>query len=141
MWSPSFVPKCPDWPDHVDVVGEMRLMDDQVPSYTPDPKLATFFADAAGKCIYIGFGSMVIADKERLVEIVVHAAEVVGCRVVMQSGWTKYAEEYTMISPLVMVIGAMPHDWLFRQVRAVSGLCNPKPNHNTRPNPTTNLNY
>lgn len=28
MWSPSFVPKCPDWPPHVDVVGEFRKIEE-----------------------------------------------------------------------------------------------------------------
>jgi hypothetical protein len=30
MWSPSFIPKCIDWPSHVDVVGEFRLLDSAV---------------------------------------------------------------------------------------------------------------
>lgn len=51
--------------------------------------------------------------------MVVSAAERTETRVLLQSGWTKYAEDFALLSSLVMVVGAMPHDWLFTQVRAV----------------------
>ena len=35
------------------------------------------------------------------------AAKVVQCRILLQSGWTKYAEDNTLVSDEVMVIGAM----------------------------------
>jgi hypothetical protein len=37
----------------------------------------------------------------------------------MQSGWTKYGEENSLLSENVMVVGAMPHDWLFKNVCGV----------------------
>lgn len=119
MWSPSFVPKCIDWPSYVDVVGEFRSMDHKFSNaYVPDQKLLDFLA-AGDKPIFIGFGSMVIDDPSKLVNLIKEAAAKVNCRVLLQSGWTKYADDYEMISEQVMVIGAMPHDWLLYQVCGV----------------------
>ena len=96
-WSPSFVPRCHDWPSHVDVVGELTEMKlsetDKVEvklliliikflhlqclkkqtgsSFQPDPKLAAFLDGSAdNKPIYVGFGSMVIEDSSKLVQII-----------------------------------------------------------------------
>eukprot|EP00604_Paraphysomonas_vestita_P002115 CAMPEP_0174818744 /NCGR_PEP_ID=MMETSP1107-20130205/1596_1 /TAXON_ID=36770 /ORGANISM="Paraphysomonas vestita, Strain GFlagA" /LENGTH=563 /DNA_ID=CAMNT_0016031063 /DNA_START=2103 /DNA_END=3794 /DNA_ORIENTATION=+ len=123
MWSPSFVPKCVDWPSHVDVVGDFtRIKNDSIPqnTYVPDPRLVEFLNSCGDdKPIYIGFGSMVIADSAKLVQIIKDAANATGYPVILQSGWTKYAEDYEFIANRVMVVGAMPHDWLFQQVSAV----------------------
>ncbi len=62
---------------------------------------------------------MVIDDSSRLVEMIKAASDAVGCRVLLQSGWTKYAEDFAMLTERVMVIGAMPHDWLLYQVCGV----------------------
>lgn len=118
MWSPFFVPKCSDWPAHVDVVGEYRLLGGQISSYTPAPALADFLAGDE-KPIYIGFGSMVIEDSTKLVQIIKEAAAAVKCKIILQSGWTTYAEPNTKISDEIMVVGPMPHDWLFNVVCGV----------------------
>ena len=118
MWSPSFVPKCTDWPDHVDVVGEFRPTSESTSVYTPAPVLEKFLAEGE-RPLYIGFGSMVIEDATQLVRLIKEAATRSGCRVLLQSGWTKYAADYEILCPGVMVVGAMPHDWLFERVAGV----------------------
>lgn len=121
MWSPSFVPKCKDWPAYVDVVGEFRpakTSNNTSAPYQPVAELAAFLAEGE-RPIYIGFGSMVIEDASSLVEIIKSAAKETGCRVLLQSGWTKYGGDNEMISDNVMVIGAMPHDFLFANVTGV----------------------
>ena len=75
MWSPSFVPKCVDWPSHVDVVGDFtRIQNNTTPTpstYVPDPRLVEFLNLCGDdKPIYIGFGSMVISDSAQLVQII-----------------------------------------------------------------------
>jgi hypothetical protein len=80
MWSPSFVPRCIDWPSHVDVVGDFTRVvsggssDPTVPPkppYEPDPRLVAFLEECGeDKPIYIGFGSMVIGDHEQLVDTI-----------------------------------------------------------------------
>jgi len=119
MWSPSFVPKCKDWKAHVNVVGEFRAAHEAIVEYTPHVSLQNFLNSSSQKPIYIGFGSMVIEDASNLVNMIKDAAEKVNCNVLLQSGWTKYADDNTMISKQVMVVGAMPHDWLFSNVSAV----------------------
>ncbi len=122
MWSPSFVPKCKDWPGHVDVVGDFRNTDPEATTgssrYQPPPALAAYLA-AGSRPLYIGFRSMVIVDSQALVAAILEAAHTVGCRVLLQSGWTKYGPDNSKLSEEVMVIGAMPHDWLFDQVLPV----------------------
>lgn len=124
MWSPSVVPKCPDWPGYVDVVGEFRGNGETAEvEYTPDPAFQKFLDETKeaglGKPVYVGFGSMVIEDGEALATLITEAAATVNCRVVLQSGWTKYAEDNTALSEHVFVVGSMPHDYLFGQVCAV----------------------
>jgi hypothetical protein len=75
MWSPAFVPRCVDWPAHVDVVGDFTPISDDKTlklKYNPDPKLKTFLDSCSenNKPIYIGFGSMVIEDSGRLVTLI-----------------------------------------------------------------------
>eukprot|EP01034_Spumella_vulgaris_P030699 gene30699-37953_t len=118
MWSPTFVPKCKDWKPYVDVVGEYRSMNGAPSTFVP-PKQLVDFLSAGSKPIYIGFGSMVIEDSSKLVEMIKAASDAVGCRVLLQSGWTKYADDFAMLTDRVMVIGAMPHDWLLYQVCGV----------------------
>ena len=72
MWSPSFVPRCIDWPSHVDVVGDFtRLGAQQSSKYQAHEKLQAFLDSCSDmKPIYIGFGSMVIPNSENLVTII-----------------------------------------------------------------------
>jgi hypothetical protein len=76
MWSPSFVPRCSDWPLHVDVVGDFTRQKkieecDQSVPFEADPKLSAFLEKCGDSPpIFIGFGSMVIADPSALVEMV-----------------------------------------------------------------------
>ena len=75
--------------------------------------------DPKNKPFYIGFGSMVIANPQRFIRIVTEAAKLANCRVLMQSGWTKFGEDFELLTEQVMVIGPMPHDYLFEQVAGV----------------------
>jgi sterol 3beta-glucosyltransferase len=62
---------------------------------------------------------MVIPDASKLVSLIKLAAQTIGCRILLQSGWTKYGEENSLLADNVMVIGALPHDWLMPRVAAV----------------------
>lgn len=117
MWSPSFVPKPDDWPDQVRVVGTFVI--DQKNSSAFD---ASDFAEltewlAAGPPpIFLGFGSMVIADTTKLSEFIKKAAVQADCRMVVQSSWSKLDVEG---EPRCMSVGPCPHDWLLPQTCAV----------------------
>ena len=53
MWSPSFVPRCKDWPGHVDVVGEYRIEEGKEPTYVPPQELVSFL-NGGDRPLYIG---------------------------------------------------------------------------------------
>ena len=134
MWSRYLVPPCIDWPSHVHVVGEFtrmkkvcsRVSDEneatpaKLSEFEPDRRLVTFL-DACGdsKPVYIGFGSMVIDNALELLDIIKHASVSLGIPMILQNGWTSYGDEYDLISDKILVIGALPHDWLFSQVSGV----------------------
>lgn len=143
MWSPSFVPKPEDWPSQCRVVGTFNFKersldgdDGEVIKVSFDPIAAGFqdltnwFDNGGPKPVFIGFGSMVIEDPERLVEIIKAAAIQVGCRIVVQSGWTDLdisdcpnAEDLDIdlgfTGPLCHNVGRCPHDWLLPKCSAV----------------------
>jgi hypothetical protein len=73
MWSPSFVPKCSDWPQHVDVVGDFTRVTTSASQETflPNSQLIEFLESCGDKKpIYIGFGSMVIPDAAQLINVI-----------------------------------------------------------------------
>jgi sterol 3beta-glucosyltransferase len=77
MWSSSFVPRCADWPLHVDVVGDFTRSKSKEEEeeavekpFQADPRLLAFLAASESPPIFIGFGSMVISDPTALVEMV-----------------------------------------------------------------------
>lgn len=82
MWSSSFVPRCADWPLHVDVVGDFTRQkrgrgggveerELAPPAFLVDPRLASFLEQCGeSPPIFIGFGSMVIGNSAALVEMV-----------------------------------------------------------------------
>ncbi|KAG8664776.1 uncharacterized protein FPOAC1_013556 [Fusarium poae] len=105
-WSPALIPKPLDWPDHIDVCGFFFR---DTPQYTPEPSLATFLRDGPPP-IYIGFGSIVIDDADKLTATLVDAVKGTGVRAIISKGWTDKD---------IFYLGDCPHEWLFQQVTAV----------------------
>jgi len=119
MWSPSFVPKPPDWPEQCRVVGTFTS-DKSAPLTVSDadfPEFMEWYNQMPDeKPIFIGFGSMVIKDTTKLSTIIMEAARQTQKRVVVQSSWSKID---TSAEPLCFDIGACPHDWLLPKCCAV----------------------
>mmetsp|Transcript_11462 Transcript_11462/g.16122 ORF Transcript_11462/g.16122 Transcript_11462/m.16122 type:complete len:882 (-) Transcript_11462:142-2787(-) len=126
MWSPSFVPKPSDWPEQCRVVGTFTS-----PKKSPQPQdnlqsemeeefpsFVKWLAEGP-KPIFIGFGSMVIKDPQKIASIIKKAAQSLNCRIVVQSGWTKLDVEGDEIPRLCHNVGPCPHDWLLPQTCAV----------------------
>ena len=61
--SPALIPKPPDWGDHIHVAGFYFLQ--LASTFTPDPKLVEFL-EAGPPPVYIGFGSIVVADPDAM---------------------------------------------------------------------------
>ena len=117
MWSPSFVPKPSDWPEQCQVVGTFTASkkNDTTFDTTPFSSLVKWL-DEGDAPIFVGFGSMVISDPQKLEQIIITAARKANCRVVVQSGWSKLD---VSSEPLCHNVGPCPHDWLLPLCAAV----------------------
>ena len=62
MWSPSLVPKPPDWGPEIDISGFVFL--NLARGYDPLKEL-TDFLEAGDPPVYIGFGSIVVDDPNK----------------------------------------------------------------------------
>ncbi|PQE06972.1 sterol glucosyltransferase protein [Rutstroemia sp. NJR-2017a BBW] len=102
-WSPALVPKPTDWPSHI------------APDYTPPAELEAFL-NAGPSPIYIGFGSIVIEDPEKMTSILLEAVKRTGMRAVISRGWSNLGGEEL---PNVIYLDDCPHEWLFQHVAAV----------------------
>ncbi|KAH8601614.1 hypothetical protein B0O99DRAFT_658179 [Bisporella sp. PMI_857] len=112
-WSPALVPKPRDWPAHIDVCGFFFR---DPPQYSPPDDLQQFL-QAGPPPIYIGFGSIVVDDPEKLSATIVEAVNMAGVRAIVSRGWSKLNSSSQ--SSNIFYIGDCPHEWLFQQVAAV----------------------
>ncbi|OQD75746.1 hypothetical protein PENDEC_c006G05145 [Penicillium decumbens] len=111
-WSPALVPKPRDWPSHIDVCG---FFFGERSSYTPPAELAEFL-QAGPPPVYIGFGSIVVDNPQKLIETVLAAVSRAGVRAIVSKGWS---ELVGTSDENIFYIGDCPHDWLFQHVAAV----------------------
>jgi UDP:flavonoid glycosyltransferase YjiC (YdhE family) len=117
MWSPSFVPRPDDWPPQCQVVGTFVVDQKGRSSFdTSDFSDFTEWLAQGSKPMFLGFGSMVIKDTDRLSSMIKRAAVQADCRVVVQSSWSHLDVDG---EPRCFSIGPCPHDWLFPQTCAV----------------------
>lgn len=111
-FSPTVVPRPPDWPGDVHVTGYWFREPD--PAWSPAPELAAFLA-AGPPPVFLGFGSMPDADPTGLVAALVGGARRAGQRMVLQTGWSGLRHD----GEGVLTIDDVPHGWLFPRVSAV----------------------
>ncbi|KAG2760141.1 Sterol 3-beta-glucosyltransferase [Phytophthora cactorum] len=116
MWSPQLVPKPSDWGDLYDVIGTVTLKG-PASEYSPSPELEAFLGNDGGP-IFVGFGSMVLADPLATTKMIIEAATHAKMRVLIQSSWTDMAGDID-IPGNVFFLGNCPHDWLMPRVSAV----------------------
>ncbi|OJD29965.1 glycosyltransferase family 1 protein [Diplodia corticola] len=113
-WSEALIPKPADWGPHISISGFFFLS--LASSYTPPPELQAFL-DAGPPPVYIGFGSIVVDDPQRLTEMVLEAVKKSGVRALVSRGWGKMGG--SDVPDNVFLLGNVPHDWLFPRVSAV----------------------
>lgn len=101
-------------PDHfsVDVCGFFFR---DPPPYDPSPELQEFLLLGTPP-IYIGFGSIVVDDPQKLINTVLDAVRASGARAVISKGWSNMNGEQ---DENIFYIGDCPHEWLFQHVAAV----------------------
>ena len=108
------VPTTPPLPAHYTVTGFFALEEER---YVPDPALAAFLEDGPPPVV-VSFGSMVHDDPEGLTELMLTVIERVGCRAVIQQGWSGLRARQHL-PPGVHLCGVVPHSWLFPRAACV----------------------
>jgi sterol 3beta-glucosyltransferase len=114
-FSPSVVPRAPDWREGIEVAGYWWPA--HPADWTPPADLEQFLA-AGPPPVFVGFGSRNPADAARLTGIVAEARRQAGVRMVVQAGWANLGSALHD-DDNVLVIGEAPHDWLFPKMAAV----------------------
>jgi sterol 3beta-glucosyltransferase len=114
-YSPSVVPRPPDWREGIEVAG--YWWPEHSAGWMPPEDLEQFLA-AGPPPVFVGFGSRNPADAARLTEIVAAARRQAGVRMVIQAGWASLGAGLQDDEDII-VIGDTPHDWLFPQMSAV----------------------
>ncbi|KAJ5993678.1 hypothetical protein N7451_009402 [Penicillium sp. IBT 35674x] len=112
-WSPALVPKPQDWPAYIGIC--LRVLLQGPPEYDPSPELQEFLLLGTPP-IYVGFGSIVVDEPEKLIDTVLKAVKASGARAVISKGWSNMngSEDEN-----IFYIGDCPHEWLFQHVAAV----------------------
>jgi sterol 3beta-glucosyltransferase len=111
-YSPHLVTSPPDWNTNIHVVGAWTL---PAPSdWTPPDALAAFLSQGEPP-VYIGFGSMDVANPAQMGQTIGEALRLANLRGVLQAGWAGLAHE----DEHLITIGDVPHDWLFPRMAAV----------------------
>lgn len=114
-YSPTMVPVPPEWPrDHVRVSGYWFLDDE--PGWRPDPALLAFL-EAGPPPVYVGFGSMPLANGEALTRDVLAALQQCGCRAVLAGGWGGLGRG--ALPAHVHALDQAPHAWLFPRMATI----------------------
>ncbi|MEU6232794.1 glycosyltransferase [Kitasatospora sp. NPDC047058] len=112
-FSPVVVPRPADWRPGLDVAGYWWPHPD--PGWQPPRRLLDFLA-AGPPPVFVGFGSLVVPDPERLTTTVLAALRGARVRGVLQSGWSGLAAPD---GETVLTIDDAPHEWLFPRCAAV----------------------
>jgi sterol 3beta-glucosyltransferase len=113
-YSPSVIPKPPDWGDCQQITGYWFLDDAQ--GYEPPVEL-TAFLDAGPPPVYVGFGSMVDHEREEMIRLIIEALARSGQRAILLGGWSELGS--LELPDFILRVDSVPHDWLFPRVAAV----------------------
>lgn len=113
-FSPTVVPKPPDWGDNIFITGYWFL--NSVSEWQPPIELMKFL-DSGEPPVFIGFSSMTNRDPETVTRIVVEALKKAGQRGIIASGWGGLGD--IELPDTIYKIEAAPFDWLFPRMAAV----------------------
>jgi sterol 3beta-glucosyltransferase len=114
-FSPAVVPRPADWRAGLEVVG--YWWPERPAGWSPPADLENFL-NAGSPPVFISFGSMAPVGADRLSDLVATAGRQAGVRMVIQAGRASLANA-DPASDDAIVIGEVPHDWLFPRMAAV----------------------
>ncbi|MEU9859418.1 glycosyltransferase [Streptomyces sp. NPDC047971] len=111
-FSPRIVPRPADWPDGHRVCG--YWWPGTTPGWRPDARLVDFL-DSGPPPVFVGFGSFVTTEAERLSTLVVEALRRAKVRGIVQAGWSGLHAD----GDDLFTVQEVPHAWLFPRTAAV----------------------
>lgn len=112
--SPHVLPRPRDWGRHTYMPGYWFLEAQE--AWQPPSDLLAFL-DAGEAPVYVGFGSMITSQAERLVDVALGALAKTGQRGLLLTGWGGIST--ADLPDTVYKIDAAPHDWLFPRMKAL----------------------
>lgn len=101
-------------PGHYHVVGYFFLDDEK---WQPDSSLLNFL-EAGEPPVVVTFGSTTYNDSGKVAEKVIEAINTIGCRAIIQHGWSGLAQGLTL-PPNILTVGVVPHEWLFARAACI----------------------
>jgi UDP:flavonoid glycosyltransferase YjiC (YdhE family) len=113
-FSPTILPRPADWEDRIHVTGYWFA--DEPDSWVPPPELLEFLQSGPTP-VYVGFGSMSSEKPREMMRVILDALAMHRRRAVVHSGWAGLAS--TCLPKNVLVIGSVPHSWLFPRVSVI----------------------
>jgi sterol 3beta-glucosyltransferase len=111
-FSEHVVPRPPDWGSHVHLTGWWYP---EEPNWQPPEPLRRFL-EAGAPPVFIGFGSMPVADPARVTSLVVEAVQRSGLRAVLHAGWAGLGGA---LPPEMFALQYAPYGWLFPRMAGV----------------------
>ncbi|KAF4547298.1 Sterol 3-beta-glucosyltransferase-like protein 1 [Elsinoe fawcettii] len=112
-----------EWRATIDLK-EINMFDDvcgfffRDPPRIDPPQDIVAFLEVGSKPIYIGFGSIVLDDPDRITSAIIEAVTVLGIRAIVSRGWSKLGGKSDRHDDILFV-GDCSHEWLFQHVAAV----------------------
>lgn len=113
-FSEHLLPRPADYGPAIEITGFWFL--DRQQTWQPSMALQDFVTDSEAP-IYIGFGSMSDRNPEQLTQIAIEALMRSGRRGILAAGWEGMRGQPQ--SRDILMIDAVPHDWLFPRVSMV----------------------
>lgn len=125
-FSPTVVAPPLDYSDWIRVTGYWFL-DQNLDDWSPPKDLVEFIEKArkdSKKIVYVGFGSVTVADPVALTNTVVESVLKSDVRCILSKGWsdrlskTGSSDPEVPLPPEIHLIKSCPHEWLFKEVDA-----------------------
>lgn len=112
-FSEHVIPHQPEWGEHVHTTGYWMLDESD---WTPPPTLVDFLENGEPP-IFIGFGSMSMADPRQTTDTLLKAVEHSGQRAILHAGWAELRA--AAVPETVFALDYAPYDWLFPRMAAI----------------------
>jgi len=113
-FSSAVLPRPADWEERIHVTGYWFA--DEPDSWVPPAELLAFL-EGGPPPVYIGFGSMSSERPGETMRLVLDALATHGRRAIVHAGWSGITS--TASPENVLVVGSVPHSWLFPRVGAI----------------------